>query len=82
MSLVEVEVTIGDDDIVETRELPLLDLAPYYAGEPGAKEALAIELRNAAEEIGFLALINHGIDWSLIEGAIAENKRFHALPDE
>ncbi len=82
MSLVEIEVTIGNDDCVETRELPLLDLAPYYAGEPGAKEALAIELRNAAEEIGFLALINHGVDWNLIESAVAENKRFHALPDE
>jgi len=82
MNMVNVEVTVGADDHVETRDLPLLDLAPYFAAEQGAKEALAAELRVAAEEVGFLALINHGLDWSVIEGAIAENKRFHALPME
>ncbi len=82
MNMVNVEVTVGADDHVETRDLPLLDLAPYFAAEPGATEALTAELRIAAEEVGFLALINHGLDWSLIEGTIAENKRFHALPME
>ena len=69
MNLANVEVTVGADDHVETRNLPLLDLAPFYAAEPGAKDVLAAELRNAAEEIGFLALINHGLDWSMIEVA-------------
>ncbi|NQV57706.1 MAG: isopenicillin N synthase family oxygenase, partial [Rhodospirillales bacterium] len=82
MNMVNVEVTVGGDDQIETRALPLLDLAPYFAGAAGAKESLAIELRSAAENVGFLALKNHGIDWALIERAIAENKRFCDLPME
>ena len=60
MNMVNVEVTVGADDHVETRDLPLLDLAPYFAAEAGAKEALAAELRRAAQEVGFLALIITG----------------------
>ena len=45
MNMVNVEVTVGADDHVETRDLPLLDLAPYFAAEQGAKEALAAELQ-------------------------------------
>ena len=81
MGMVEVEVTVGQDR-VETRDLPLLDLGPYFAGEPGAKEALAQELKFACEEIGFLAIKNHGIPQELLDRAIEENKRFCALPLE
>ncbi|MBT3916717.1 MAG: isopenicillin N synthase family oxygenase [Rhodospirillaceae bacterium] len=79
MSMVEVEVTV-DGDSIETRDLPLLDLAPYFANEPGSKESLAEELRRASEEVGFLALKNHGIPQELLDRSIEENKRFGALP--
>ncbi len=81
MALVKIDVTV-DDDKVESRNLPLLDLGPYRAGEPGAKSRLAAELRQAGEEVGFLALINHGISQSLLDRALAEDRRFCALPLE
>jgi len=82
MSIVKVEVSIGEDGRIETRDLPLLDLAPFQASEPGAKEALALELRHACEEVGFLALTGHGIPEDLLERAVAESRRFIALPTE
>lgn len=79
MAQVKVKVDAGT---VETRYLPLLDLGPYRSGEPGAKKRLAAELRQASEEVGFLALINHGIPQSLLDRALAEDSRFCALPLE
>lgn len=84
MSLVELDVKVESEQgyQIETRELPLLDLGGYLAGDGSTKSALARELRQAAEEIGFLAVKNHGIPQSLLDRAIEEDKRFCALPLE
>ena len=34
--------------------LPLIDLGPYFAGEPGALESTAAQLRHICETVGFL----------------------------
>jgi isopenicillin N synthase-like dioxygenase len=60
--------------------IPVLDLGPYFAGEPGALEALAAELRYALEVIGFFIIINHDVPQHLIDQTFAEAKRFHAQP--
>ncbi len=67
-------------DVLE--EIPVLDLAPYLAGEPGAAEKLALELRHAQENIGFYYVINHGVPQSLFDRGFTELKRFFALPFE
>ena len=79
--MAEIQVTV-EGDRIETRELPLLDLAPYRAGDKAAKQALAGELRDACEQVGFLALKNHGISDRLLARTIEQNKRFCALPPE
>jgi len=63
-------------------EIPVLDLAPYLAGEPGALERLGAELRRAFEEIGFYFIVGHGVPQSLVDAAFAEAKRFHDQPEE
>lgn len=63
-------------------EIPALDLGPFLAGEPGAAERLAGELRYAQENIGFYFVINHGVDMALIRRGYAELERFFALPAE
>ena len=62
--------------------IPVLDLAPYLAGEAGAHENLAAELRDALERVGFFFIVNHGVPQSLIDRVFAEAARFHALPLE
>src|SRR5215470_19957351 len=60
--------------------IPILDVAPYLAGEPGARERLGAELRWAFEKVGFYYLRGHGIPQSLIDATFAQAARFHALP--
>jgi len=65
-----------------TLAIPVLDLGPYFAGEPGAAEATAAELRRICETVGFLYIINHGVPAPLIDATFAEAARFHAQPLE
>jgi len=57
--------------------IPVIDLAPYLAGVPGALQATAAQLRDALETIGFFIIINHDVPQALIDRAFAEAKRFH-----
>jgi isopenicillin N synthase-like dioxygenase len=58
--------------------IPVLDLGPYLAGEPGADYALAERLRWASENIGFYFITHHGIPQALINQTFSECARFHA----
>src|SRR5262245_2433680 len=62
--------------------LPLLDVAPYLAGEADTLARLGAELRWAFENVGFYYLRGHGIPQPLIDAAFAQAARFHALPME
>ena len=53
--------------IAEAKELPLLDVGPLLAGQPGALEQLAADVKLIQENLGFFAIVNHGIPASLIE---------------
>lgn len=60
--------------------IPVIDLRPYLAGEPGALDRAAVELRHALTEIGFYAIVNHGVPQELIRAVYAQVARFHAQP--
>jgi isopenicillin N synthase-like dioxygenase len=62
------------------RALPVMDLGPYFAKEPGALEKLAAKWRDACEGVGFLCLVNHGLPQSEIDKMEDAARRFHALP--
>ena len=69
--------TLTGDDVI-----PVLDLGPFLAGEPGALEALGAAVRRALEEIGFFFIENHGVPQALVDRVFDENIRFHAQPVE
>jgi isopenicillin N synthase-like dioxygenase len=66
----------------ETDEIPVIDVSRFLAGEPGALEACAAQLRHAYEDVGFWFLTGHGISRELIAEVFEEAARFHALPLE
>ncbi|MFI4998552.1 MAG: isopenicillin N synthase family dioxygenase [Reyranellales bacterium] len=68
---------MSDADVI-----PVVDLGPYLAGEPGAIERSAAELRVALTGIGFYFIVNHGVPQSQIRGVFEQAARFHALPLE
>jgi isopenicillin N synthase-like dioxygenase len=59
-----------------------LDLGPFLAGDATAEDRLADELRFVCENVGFCAVVNHGVDKELIERAFEVTEQFHALPFE
>jgi len=75
-----VELAAGATGYAE--EIPVLDLEPFLAGEVGAAERLASELRFTQENIGFYFVINHGVDMTLIRNGYDQLAKFFALPME
>jgi isopenicillin N synthase-like dioxygenase len=65
-----------------SRGIPIVDLGPYLADEPGAAALAARQIGQASEEIGFYFIANHGVAQPLIDGVFAEAERFHHLPIE
>ncbi len=62
--------------------IPILDVAAYRSGKPGARERLAEELREACQRIGFYFITNHGIPQAVVDRVFEQSARFHALPLE
>jgi isopenicillin N synthase-like dioxygenase len=60
--------------------VPVIDLGPYLAGEPGALDRTAEALRAASESIGFYFIANHGVPAELFDGVFAAAEQFHHLP--
>ena len=54
-----------------TPTIPVIDLAAYLAGGPGARERAARALRHALTEIGFYFIINHGVPMAMVRAAFA-----------
>jgi len=62
--------------------IPVLDMGPYLAGDAGAREELARQLRHVQENIGFYVVVNNGVDFSKLDPVYAALKQFFALPIE
>jgi isopenicillin N synthase-like dioxygenase len=65
-----------------TQAVPVIDLGAARAGRPGAADAVAAQLRDACEQVGFYFLVDHGIEQALIDEAFAANAAFFDSPLE
>ena len=63
-------------------ETPILDLGPFLAGQDGAAEETAAELRSALEQIGFFYILNHGVARTLRDRLLEQTAAFYRLPLE
>ena len=68
--------------IADGKELPILDVGPYLAGAPGALEQLAADVKWIQENLGFFAIINHGIPQSLIDESFRQTAKLFEIPME
>lgn len=62
--------------------LPILDVGPYLAGEPGALEQLAADVRWIQENLGFFAIVNHGIPQELIDESFRQTAKLFEISME
>src|SRR5690349_5469028 len=60
--------------------IPVVDLAEFRSGDPERKAAFVEALGKAYEDIGFVAVKNHGIPADLIERLYTYVQQFFALP--
>lgn len=64
----------------KSNQIPVLDLTDYLAGDQGALQSLAAELRHALEEVGFFYIVGHGVPEQTVQQAFDITREFHALP--
>ncbi|KAJ1273109.1 hypothetical protein BS78_06G255400 [Paspalum vaginatum] len=63
--------------------LPVVDLAPFFAGDDADGVARATEaVRQACRTHGFFRAVNHGVPAQLMARALELSAAFFALPDE
>src|SRR5437868_14228605 len=68
--------------IAEGKDLPILDVGPYLAGVPGALEQLGADVKCIQENLGFFAIVNHGIPQSLIDESFRQTARLFDISME
>jgi isopenicillin N synthase-like dioxygenase len=61
---------------------PILDLGGASDPDTARHQRTAQPLRQALEQVGFFAVVNHGISPALIDDIFTQAGRFHALPEE
>ncbi len=65
---------------VPRKALPVVDVGKARMGDAAAIEDVAGEWRDVWENLGFVAIVNHGLEPELIEGMHDAAKQFHDLP--
>ncbi|MFO7823094.1 MAG: isopenicillin N synthase family oxygenase [Cyclobacterium sp.] len=63
-------------------KIPSLDLADFVSGDRVKKAAFVRDLGDAYENIGFVAIKNHGLHQAMQDELYAAIKKFFSLPDE
>ncbi len=62
--------------------IPSVDLAEFLSGDPKCKAAFVQELGKAYEEVGFVAVKNHGVPDELIADLYKYVQEFFSLPSD
>ena len=62
------------------REIPIIDFAPMRGDDPAARRALAVLLGQAAEQVGFFYIKNHGVPPAAIKALFDIAPVFFAQP--
>ena len=64
-------------------DIPVIDLSAYFStGDDVALRDAAARFRTACEEVGFLAIVGHGVPREDVAAMFDMVRRFHALPLE
>ncbi len=62
--------------------IPVVDLADFLSGDPQRKQAFVQQLGKAYEEVGFVAVKNHGIPDDLIADLYKYVQQFFSMPSD
>jgi len=65
-----------------TAPIPVIDLAPWFAGNDADRRRVASEFDRAYREVGFLQVVGHGVPGRTVTGAFDAMNAFFGLPEE
>ncbi len=65
---------------VDFDEIPIIDIQAMLGDDQAAKQAAAQKVRDAAVNVGFFYVKNHGVPETVIQAALAAAENFYALP--
>ncbi len=71
-----------DQGSAAAARIPILDVGPLLAGQPGAAAALGRQVAVTAADTGFLVIANHGVPQPIIDTAFAAAADFFALAED
>lgn len=63
-------------------QLRVIDLSPFYGGSETERRQVAAEVDAACKEIGFFAVVGHGVDADLVDDTREAVRTFFAQPAE
>ena len=66
---------------MKEKGIPTVDLSKFVNGSPEDRSAFVRTLGDAFHNVGFVAVVNHGIPKSLVDGFYTASKAFFALPE-
>lgn len=62
--------------------VPIIDIAPFLAGDPAGKAAVAQAVADACTTIGFFAISGHGVSQDIIEDLREASHNFFEQPED
>ncbi len=66
---------------MKEKGIPTVDLSTFIQGNAAEKDAFVRDLGRAFHEVGFVAVVNHGVPKDLIDRFYAASRAFFALPE-
>ena len=70
----------AESKTIEVDKIPVIDVSKLRSGTSETAHAVALKIRQAAEEVGFFYITNHGIADAVIKQAYSAAKDFFSLP--
>ncbi|CAK7200851.1 hypothetical protein SEUCBS139899_003550 [Sporothrix eucalyptigena] len=75
-------VEFVSNDAIEADYVPVIDVSRLYSPDGAERQALAEEIGHAARNVGFLTIVNHGVDMKLAQAVFDQAKEFFNLDRE
>jgi len=75
-------MSLGIDVRNDFDTVPVIDFGGMLGSDPAEKAKVALALRDAAVNVGFFYIRNHGVPQALVDAMFAEAPRFFGLPLE
>ncbi|MCY7330928.1 MAG: 2-oxoglutarate and iron-dependent oxygenase domain-containing protein, partial [Saprospiraceae bacterium] len=67
---------------MQEKGVPTVDLSKFVHGNAAERTEFVHDLGKAFHEVGFVAVVNHGIPKQLVDDFYAASKAFFALPED